>query len=246
MTLILNKTYGYDYKGFKVFWINRALRLYPVYFIVLLITLIVIIILPSIAHHPSIYLPNSINEWLSNFTMLYPNIVPHRFNPRLVPPSWALTNELFFYLLISLGISKTYKRTMFWVILSVLYYVFTYKFYDLATFRYSAIPAASLPFSLGALLFWIVDKFKFSLKENYSLILLYLFLFYINGIWGSFLISIVYLYLFNQNSNTFKLNYESMPVYLILMFVFNFLLVHLIDIKIDQLKKNIKKSKLKT
>jgi peptidoglycan/LPS O-acetylase OafA/YrhL len=225
--------------------------------------------------------------------MLYPNIVPHRFNPRLVPPSWALTNELFFYLLISLGISKTYKRTMFWVILSVLYYVFTYKFYDLATFRYSAIPAASLPFSLGALLFWIVDKFKFSLKENYSLILLYLFLFYINGIWGSFLsdlsiylnmiigffliyelfklknkrifkidkyiglysypvylshflISIVYLYLFNQNSNTFKLNYESMPVYLILMFVFNFLLVHLIDIKIDQLKKNIKKSKLKT
>jgi peptidoglycan/LPS O-acetylase OafA/YrhL len=61
-----------------------------------------------------------------------------------------------------------------------------------------------------------------------------------------FLISIVYLYLFNQNSNTFKLNYESMPVYLILMFVFNFLLVHLIDIKIDQLKKNIKKSKLKT
>ena len=293
MTYILNKTYGYNLNGFKVFWINRILRLYPIYLVVLITTLAVILLIPGVARHPSIFSPSSIQQWLSNLTMIFPNIVPHRVEPRLVPPSWALTNELFFYFLISIGISRTYKRTIIWVVLSILYYLFTYKFYDLATFRYSAIPAASLPFSLGALLFWSVNKYKSKLKENYLLIILYLGLFYINGIWGRnlgdlsiylnmiigvfliyelfkfknkkffkidkyiglysypiylshFFISIIYLYFFNPKSTTFKLNLNEIFVYSIFLLSFNFLLVHLIDIKIDRIKKRIKKkSKLK-
>ena len=79
-------------------------------------------------------------------------------NRDLPPPTWAITNELVFYLLISLGISKNIVGTIFWVIVSILYYIITYSLYDIETFRYSAIPAASLPFSIGALLFHLNKK----------------------------------------------------------------------------------------
>jgi peptidoglycan/LPS O-acetylase OafA/YrhL len=187
MTLIMQKTYGYNFNGFKVFWTNRALRLYPIYYVILCFTIILILIFPNVLRVESIYLPKSYFEWFSNLTMIFPNIVPHRVEPRIVTSSWAITNELFFYLLISLGASKSLKKTIIWVLLSVFYFILTYKFYDLGTFRYSAIPAASLPFSLGALLYWIISKFKIEINIRYNLLLIFSFLmlFYINGIFAN-------------------------------------------------------------
>lgn len=157
MTLIMHETYGYSFKGFKVFWINRILRLYPIYWVFAAFTIILIIIFPEIAgREPLIKTPNSIIEWLANITMIFPKIVPHRFNPILLPAAWALTNEILFYLLISFGISKTSKRTLAWLVLSIGYYIGTYLFYDLDTYRYSAIFASSLPFALGASLYWLI------------------------------------------------------------------------------------------
>lgn len=230
MTLIMNKTYGFSTNGFKVFWLNRILRLYPIYYLVLLLTLVLIIIFPDVDRIKSIDIPKSFFDWFTNLTMIYPNIVPHRIEPRLVEQSWALTNELFFYLLISLGISKSLKRTIAWFTLSIMYYAFTYKFYDLATFRYSAIPAASLPFSAGALLYWYISKFKASQKHNYFLIALYFILFYVNGFYGKRLgdlsiylnigvglLLVLELFKF-KNKKFFKIDkyigYYSYPIYL--------------------------------
>lgn len=159
MTLIMQESYGYSFNGFKVFWLNRILRLYPTYFVILGITIIVMLTFPYVIRHPDLYMPTGLIEWISNITMIYPNVVPHRIDPRLVPPSWALTNELLFYFLISFGISKTFGRTLAWLAMSVLYYIGTYYFYNIATYRYSAILASSLPFALGASLYWI-NKIK--------------------------------------------------------------------------------------
>lgn len=157
MTLIMQETYGYSLKGFKIFWVNRFLRLYPIYWLFAIFTIILIIIFPEITgRDPLIKIPNSSIEWMANITMIFPKIVPHRFNPILLPAAWALTNELLFYFLISLGISKTAKRTIIWLLLSLGYYIGTYLFYDLDTYRYSAIFASSLPFALGALLYWLI------------------------------------------------------------------------------------------
>lgn len=38
MTYIMHETYGFDLKGVKYFWLNRILRLYPIYLIIILIT----------------------------------------------------------------------------------------------------------------------------------------------------------------------------------------------------------------
>jgi peptidoglycan/LPS O-acetylase OafA/YrhL len=128
-------------------------------------------------------MPESINSWVYNITMIYPDMVPHRIEPRLVPPSWALTNELVFYLLISFGISKTFFRTLLWFAVSVLYYFGTYYFYNIETYRYSAILASSLPFSLGALLFYL-KEYKTIIKPSLLLVGMVYALFIVNAVFS--------------------------------------------------------------
>lgn len=190
MTLIMHNTYYFDVKGFKLFWLNRILRLYPIYFVVLVLSIIVILCNTEIILNKAMFLSNSISNWFQNITMLYFDIVPHRIQPRMVPTSWALTNELVFYFLISLGISKTFKRTLVWLLISISYYVFTYLYYNLDTFRYSAIPASSLPFAMGAMVFWLQNYYANRIKRisNRSFILISLvsFLFFnLNAVYFS-------------------------------------------------------------
>ncbi len=182
MTYIMQETYHYNPNGIRLFWKNRFLRLYPTYWIILILSLLVLLFLDARVLNPSMFFPSSIKEWFSNISMIFFDIVPHRVKPRVVPTSWALTNELIFYFLISLGISKTLKRTLFWLFLSILYYVATYLVYDIATFRYSAIPASSLPFAIGAILFWINQEHK-STRESLFLILFLFLLFNFNAIY---------------------------------------------------------------
>lgn len=298
MTLIMQESYGYTLNGFRVFWLNRFLRLYPTYLMILGITIIVILIFPYVIRHPHLYRPDGISSWLSNLTMIYPNVVPHRVEPRLVPPSWALTNELLFYLLISFGISKSLIRTMIWLFLSICYFIGTYYFYNLATYRYSAIFASSLPFALGASLYWFT-KIKslqnvsiFSLFTVYLLFVLNAFYtrklgiyfievsIYINMILAIILVYLLYNYKTSRKGKkrdsylgyysypiylshylvaiiysgiigygvvegSFKIDPIGLPLYFILLLLFCFGIVHLIDIRIDSYKRKLKDKKLK-
>ncbi len=293
MTLIMHKTYGFNFSGFKIYWLNRILRLYPIYFIIIIITIILISVFPFVVKHPAMYFPETIKQWIANISLLYPNIVPHRFAPRLSPPSWALTNELFYYLLISLGISKTKFRTLIWLILSIGYYIGTYFYYDIETYRYSAIFASSLPFSLGASLYWLNKSFPIRNVSIISICLVYL-VFVLNAIYSSdytdsiktfsiyfnMILAFILIYLLYNFKSNFKLksidNYiglYSYPIYLshyvvgivysgligygvinnsfkmknvaiipyfLLLIIFCYLLVHLIDIKINRFKSKLK------
>jgi peptidoglycan/LPS O-acetylase OafA/YrhL len=297
MTLIMNETYGFSLKGFTVFWKNRVLRLYPSYFVVLGITIIAIFVFPTIIKHPDLYLPTTVFEWISNITMVYPNVVPHRIEPRLVPPSWALTNEILFYFLISFGISKTLRRTLIWLGLSVLYYIVTYHFFKITSYRYSSILASSLPFAFGALLYWINKAKPLKKVSIFTILIVYgLFLInalltseygvilgelskYINIVLAFILVYLLYNYKVKRRykkldsylgyysypvylshylvvilyssligygtiSNSFKLNIEALIPYFLVLLVVSFLIVHLVDIKIDRFKQKIKKREL--
>lgn len=296
MTLIMHDTYGYSYKGFKVFWLNRILRLYPIHWVILVITILAILFFPEIAHrHASIKVPNTFTGWLANLTMIYPKVVPHRFDPRLVPTTWALTNELLFYLLISFGISRTFKRTLLWVILSIAYYIGTYLYYDIATYRYSAIFASSLPFAIGAMLYWVVKYypikkvyvsgifglyalfilnayFKFAYPEIFkeisiyiNMLLAFLLIYWLYHMKASkrwkkwdkyigmysypiylshYLVAILYVAFINLgvHENSFKMDTQVIPLYGLVLFIFCFLSIHLIEINIDKLKERIKRT----
>lgn len=73
-------------------------------------------------------------------------------SPQLLPTAWAVTNEIVFYVLIGLGLSKTPGRTLLWFLVSLVYSVLAADYAPKnADLNYFLPSAASLPFALGAL-----------------------------------------------------------------------------------------------
>lgn len=156
MTMIMQATYGYSFQGFKSYAINRFLRLYPVYWALLLVIVIVILFIGesfSAVFHSKMVIPNEPISWMANLFMVYPNFEPGTYPIRLAPATWALTIELFFYLAIGLGLSKTKKLTTVWFLLSLSWVLWTNFSNSEWGIGYGDIIVASLPFSLGALIF---------------------------------------------------------------------------------------------
>ncbi len=161
MTLVMHTTYSYSGKGVTKFLTNRFLRLYPSYWIACLLSIVVIIALGeenTTRMSNSLALPETPGLVLTNITMVSLSLFPNEVGPRLSPATWALTTELFFYCLIAFGISKTKFRTGCWIVLSCVYVLLTYLMNYGWHARYFAIPAGSLPFSVGALLFFLQQE----------------------------------------------------------------------------------------
>ncbi len=197
MTTVMHNSYGYDIRGMKGYLKNRFLRLYPMYWMTILLSAIIILFVGSAfakAFHTALYLPATPADLVTNITMIFPVLFPYELEPRLSPPTWALTLELFFYFCIALGISKNINRTIIWVISSITYYISSYLL-DLGEgHRYGSIFAASLPFSLGALLFFKKEACYRFLKNTHlsnpilivSLFTLNAFLFALNAQYSPF------------------------------------------------------------
>ena len=156
MTFVMTKSYGYTIYGGAAFFKNRILRLYPSYWILFLFSIVIINVFgeeASASYRKFIYFPDTYSTLIQNLTMVYLDLFPGRVTPRVSPPTWALTVELFFYFLIALGISKNKGVTIFWVSISLFYMIGTHLLNLGYSLRYSFLFAGSFPFSLGALLF---------------------------------------------------------------------------------------------
>jgi peptidoglycan/LPS O-acetylase OafA/YrhL len=158
MTAIMHETYGYSFSGKKRYLINRFLRIYPTYWFAILLSLTLLFLYGSdiTDFKSSIYIPKSSKEWIQNVFIL----LSHNSAPRLSPATWALTVEIFFYVAICFGISKTKQRTLFWLVLSLIYTIclLLAKPQDSAA-RYFPIQAASLPFSIGSIVYHNKENF---------------------------------------------------------------------------------------
>ena len=92
------------------FLLNRALRIYPQYIAALGFGLLAIYLYPEVASHLNSYLrwPQSANEW-------YPQLAIFGLtsaNVRVLPATWTLGTELYFYLLIGLGTARSKKASL--------------------------------------------------------------------------------------------------------------------------------------
>lgn len=158
MTTIMHETYGFTIGGRLKFTYNRILRLYPLYWVAVACSITLILIAGQdllLSYHNSIYMPTSLGETISNITTIFISWYPNSMQPRLVPPTWALTVEITWYALICLGLSKNIRIVIAWFNLSVLYHLGTLIFGLSWQARYYPIAAASLPFSIGAIIyFW--------------------------------------------------------------------------------------------
>lgn len=161
MTLIMHESYSYTRIGQYSFAVNRFLRLYPQYWLAAIFTMVLILIIGDETvrnYNESMFLPVTYSDYFNNILMIFPSWNPSDIKPRLVPPSWALTVEILFYVLICLGISKTVLRVKIWFLLSICYVVATfiaeYSWQD----RYYPVAAASLSFSIGSAIFFLSKK----------------------------------------------------------------------------------------
>jgi peptidoglycan/LPS O-acetylase OafA/YrhL len=160
MTYIMTRNYGYNSHGIRSFCINRFLRLFPSYWVLCVIILPILYFAGNantLSFNYNMGIPRDTLTWLQNLSMIYVDMIPMRVNPRLSPPPWALTVEILFYAMIAVGLSKTYKRTMIWLCLSVAYMAATHYLRLENSFRYSAVMAGSLPFAAGAILYHFRD-----------------------------------------------------------------------------------------
>lgn len=156
MTAIMHGNYGYTGNGVIRYLQNRALRLYPNYWFALAVSLAVIAVLgeaPVGAFNPHMTVPPRLGVWFENLTMIFFGWFPKEHSVRLVPPTWALTVEIFYYVLIGLGLSRSRGTTTVWAIASAAYVVAALAQGGGGDRLYGAIPAGSLPFAIGGLTF---------------------------------------------------------------------------------------------
>ncbi|HHH3483254.1 TPA: acyltransferase family protein [Klebsiella pneumoniae] len=176
ITLILHRTYHFEFSRFAL---NRFLRLYPTYWFSCFVGFIVI----STSQSPTIFHPSygvnfSFDEALSNVLMIpwafyADNIMTSPFhsfgiNPlhldgymfRIVTSSWSVAVEIVCYFLLWAFIARSYKTALLTMFLSIGYHWYSIKNVDSLVVIYSPFIAALLPFSIGALGYFISNKLK--------------------------------------------------------------------------------------
>ncbi len=161
MTLVLNERYAYSLTGLGRFLTNRALRIYPPYLVVMFLTLALVLLNPGLAREFNGHLqpPASIMDWVHNITIFG---LHERRVANLVPPSWSLNIELTFYLVMAFALSRKKYLVILWFAASLLYTGYAVTRGLSLEARYFSLLPASLPFSAGALIYFIKDRFKTS------------------------------------------------------------------------------------
>jgi peptidoglycan/LPS O-acetylase OafA/YrhL len=156
MTLIIEKTYGTSKEGIYRYFQNRLLRIYPSYLTFLIVTIVIVSFFSRatlVSFDTNLSLPSTFENWFMNLTLLG---LDFSVTDRIIPPSWTLFVELFFYALIPILLRLNKKIILVWLLASIAYHAFRLYFSAASdpsaawNSRYGTILAGSLGFSIGA------------------------------------------------------------------------------------------------
>jgi peptidoglycan/LPS O-acetylase OafA/YrhL len=150
MTLVLNEKYGFSPRGIGRFAVNRALRIYPAYYVVCFGMFLLFFLKPGTAERflPNLHMPQTLQGWLYSLVLMTP---PD--NNELLHGSSALRVELWFYVAMALGLARNRWITAAWFTSSAAYSA--YLLWTSTPFieRYVFIPSCSMAFSTGSLFY---------------------------------------------------------------------------------------------
>jgi len=155
ITLILNEKYGFTPRGLTRFAVNRALRIYPAYYVVCMGMLLLFTFVPetSAKFLPNLRMPTTAEGWrYSLLLMTAPD------GNELLHGSMALRVELWFYVAIALGLGRNRWTARVWFAASVVYTLWLLARRTPFPERYVFIPACSLAFSFGCLIYHVRDR----------------------------------------------------------------------------------------
>lgn len=157
MALVLNKRYWPSGNRATLrFFANRALRIYPPYLAAAALALMLAIwnAEASRATHKLMVVPDAPNEWLSTLFLVGTLLS----GSRLIPQSWSLEVELFFYLVMGTVAARHRWIAGAWLLGSLVYTGHLVASDAVLLKRYVSLGAASLPFSLGASVYFLRDS----------------------------------------------------------------------------------------
>lgn len=164
----IDATYGRSLNGFFKYIVNRVLRIYPTYWLVLLPSCIFLMLFPSKALILQMALTPDLPTVFANINLF--NL--YTFENIFVPPAWSLTIELLFYILIGIiPLNLKIARLSFILSAPLLGAVYFFGFESSAYL--TRITQGQLCFSLGA----FINYLPFKVHKNklfYSTVILLL------------------------------------------------------------------------
>jgi len=154
ITLVLHETYRFRLKAFSE---NRLLRLYPAYVATLLAGFLASTLESFSTFHPVWSGTGSSLDMLGNLLIIPWGIVAGSDIPqyRIVPSSWSVGVELCCYALLWIVTARSWKLALTSALASIVWYA-TVDIAGLSpSLKYFPVPAAMLPFSLGAMAYFL-------------------------------------------------------------------------------------------
>jgi peptidoglycan/LPS O-acetylase OafA/YrhL len=153
ITAGLHEVYRFDGKRF---WANRLLRLLPPFYVVCLLTLLLVAWFPAEA---GTYLSSWRSDAPQYDAILNLLVLPLEYSEtsfRLVPPYWSVAVELQMYALLFIVAARNEKLALATLWLGVVYHLACISSDLNFGARYFAAPSATLSFGAGALIyFWV-------------------------------------------------------------------------------------------
>jgi exopolysaccharide production protein ExoZ len=144
----------------KSFLVKRAVRIYPIYWIITIAVLAFFLVIPGFANNKDL----SIQHILVSLLLLPQNDKP------ILDVGWTLISELFFYLLFSLAIWFKPKYSVpilsSWLFVTMLHYLKVVDFGGEAFLLNTIFSNMNLEFVLGCLGGYVVIKFSTKISKN--------------------------------------------------------------------------------
>jgi peptidoglycan/LPS O-acetylase OafA/YrhL len=122
MTRVLNTRYGFTWMGTGRFIVNRILRLWPAYTVILILVLIALQILPLANFYPSIRTPQTPVEIVTAITIVGQATLDFLQRVPWAQPlatSWSLSIEVSCYILLALYFARSPARLLAFLLLGV-------------------------------------------------------------------------------------------------------------------------------
>lgn len=177
MTLVLNETYGFGFQGGKKYLFNRLLRVFPPYWVVFAMAYLVLWLLPgaamqvekSFALAPDLLINLKI---FGRTVFLVGADMP--YTSPIVIPAWSLHVELFFYVLMWAVLSRKPLLAYCWLGASIAAVVVMLVLQADWEWLFFSKLAASLPFSVGACLYYWRNAVRVPAPAGVAMLLLYI------------------------------------------------------------------------
>lgn len=180
ITFILNE--GYSFK-LAPFALNRFIRLFPIYYIVVLVSIIVFWALPGAGEFHRAWIEK--DRLIDYFGNVF--IFPFAFYDatyRISPPTWSVAVELINYLILWLFSARSKKTALITLSVSIAYHAVSLNYGAHWHRVYSPFYAAMLPFSLGSCTYFFRKEFEKQTGRYLShLLIASASLFFLNIVW---------------------------------------------------------------